>query len=128
MTHKEEAGLSITAEFGTPTARGVFLVGDRQFVDRRLTRKEKRLFMARALFSTEEGEDPNVPFLLHMLQALRLRDSDPDVTLEWLESTLTDGEIALAVTYILQGPDGVRKVLQSVQESLTSENRPASTP
>lgn len=120
--------MEITAEFGTPTARGVFLVGERQFIDRRLTRKEKRLLQAQALFSTEEGEDPNVPFLLHMLQALRLRESDPEVTLEWLESTLTDGEIYLAVTYILQGPAGVRKALELLQETSTSEDKPASTP
>lgn len=114
--------MELTAEFGTLTARGVFAVADRRFLDRRLTRAEKRLAAAGALYSVPEGEDANTAFLCVMLNRLRLKPSEPEVTTEWLESSLSEEEIALTVTYLLEGAAGVRRVLAQ----LSGETPPTS--
>ena len=103
--------MELTAEFGTPAARGVFAVADRKFIDRRLTYSELKLEQQRALFEVQDGQSEDLAFLCCMLNRLRPKSTDPEVTAQWLEDNLTPDVQYLASVYVKLGPRGVNRIL-----------------
>lgn len=82
-----------TFEMATNTARGLIKIGDREFVDRRFTLKEKK--------SGTLQSDTVVGFVVIALNLLKVKP-DP-VTPEWIEETLTSEELDMLFNWCLNG-------------------------